>query len=142
MATLTNIDLVQGETKNFSATWVKGGVPQPLTGYVGHLQIRKRAGSFTAAPMIDIASTDAPPAAITLEPGGQAGKVVVRIPATLTRNVTRNGWYDLFLVNADDPTDAIRLMHGQVTLDKSATDNSTLALTVETPVALEFQVEA
>lgn len=136
MTTQTDIEIVQGETKNFSATWTKGGVAQSLADYVAHLQVRKRAGSYTAAPMIDVSSTDAAPAAILLEPGGQTGKVVVRIPATLTRNVARNGWYDLFIVKASDPTDAVRLMHGQVTVSKSATDNSTLHLQVEAPVQL------
>lgn len=132
MSTQTDIEIVQGETKVFTATWTIGGVAKPLTGYVAHLQMRKRPGSFTADPLVDISSLGTTPA-IQLEPAGTVGLVRVRIPAQLTSVLKKNCWYSLFLVNGTDPSEAIRLMFGQVLISKSSTDNSTLNVTLDSP---------
>ncbi len=132
MATQTDITVVQGETKVFTATWMRNGSPQPLSDYIAHMQVRRRPGRFNVDPILELTSLgdDAP---LQLEPGDQVGQVYVRISANASYGITRNCWYDLFLINRTDPTDARRLVYGQVLLAKSATDNRTLNIVVEDP---------
>lgn len=138
MATATDLEVVQGETKVFSATWTVLDVPKPLTGdnhnYAAHLQVRRRrSGSFTGTPIIDVSSLDEiTPPIVTLEPGGDVGKVKVRIHGGLTALIKRTCEYDLWVINQDDTTERVRLIFGQVVVSKSVTDNSALVVEIET----------
>lgn len=133
--TQTDLTVVQGETKVFSAIWTVAGNPKDITGYAGHLQVRRRAGSFTAAPLIDISSEDgSDPVTIALQPSGAVGKVKVRIPGGLTALLKKTCWYDLWLINRTDTTERVRLSYGQITVSKSATDNTALVtVLIDTP---------
>lgn len=126
MADPVNLDIIQGATFNLSVTWTSGGatpVPQPLAGYRAHMQIRRRAGDPNI--LIDLRSDSATPT-ITLEPPDdtntpQTGVVQLSIPATETANLTRNCAYDLFLIRESDPTQAVRLIFGTVTVERAVT---------------------
>lgn len=131
-AETVDLDINQGETKVFTATWTVDGAPKPLTGFVAHMQMRKRAGSFGGTPLMDLRSNGANPA-IEMEPDGVTGKVRVRIPAQLTAALTKDCFFDLFVINASDPSESVRLVAGKAIISRSATDNSNLDLTINTP---------
>lgn len=120
MATETDIEIVQGATFNLSMTWTTSDVtPQPISllGYRAHMQIRSKAGA-AGPPWADASSSNGQ---ITLEPGNSTGLIAVRIPATVTATLKKNGWYDLFVIASSDATEATRLLAGKVTLVKSVT---------------------
>ena len=121
-ATPFNLDIVQGATYRFSVTYTTGGAtptPSSLAGYRAHMQIRRRPGTTI---LVDLASTGTSPA-IQVEPSSQTGVVSVRIPATLTATLSRDGVYDLFLINETDATEAFRLLYGNVTVEQAVTQS-------------------
>lgn len=131
MATSTPIEIVQGATYSMAVTWTDGATPptpKSLSGYWAHMQIRTKLGS-PGTLLIDLSSlptatdTTPIPPAITLEPDDQIGVVDIRISAELTAKLTKPAVYDLFLIKSDDPTEAVRLLSGSVTVDRSVTVN-------------------
>ena len=125
MATQTDIEIVQGATFNMSMTWTTDDdPPQPISldGYGAHMQIRSKPGA-AGAPWVNIGSQTGE---ITLEPGNTTGLLAIRIPSTVTATLKKNGWYDLFVFSNTDMTEAVRLLAGQVILDKSVTTSDGL----------------
>lgn len=125
MSTPTPLEIVQRATFSLSVTWTDNATPPapiPLTGYFAHMQIRSKAGA-AGDPIVDVTSVAANGVTpeILLEPNGMIGVVQVRIPATKTALLTKNCNYDLFLIKVADPTEAIRLIYGPVTVDRSVT---------------------
>jgi hypothetical protein len=123
MATETDIEVIQGATFNLSMTWTTDDqvpVPISLSGYRAHMQIRSKAGAV-GTPWADATSSNGQ---IILEPGSVTGAIAVRIPATVTATLKKDGWYDLFVIASADATEATRLLAGKVTLAKSTTIES------------------
>ena len=125
----TDIEVVQGATFTMAVTWTDNATPpnpNSLAGYRAHMQVRRRAAS-TGTPLLDLASTGSSPS-LTLEPNGQTGVVVVRMSALDTATLRKDSYYDLFLVEVADPTNAIRLVAGALNLDLSVTFNPVILM--------------
>lgn len=124
--TETDIDVVQGQTFTMQVTWANESTdpatPISLSGYHAHMQVRTKAGA-TGTALLDLSSIGSNPA-LTIEPNGQTGVVAVRIGAVDTAALTKSCAYDLFVVSTADPTEAVRLVFGKITLYKSVTVNS------------------
>lgn len=125
-ATSTDIDVVQGATFAMQVTWANSAVspatPIPLSGYRAHMQFRPKPGAV-GTPLLELSSEGTAPS-LTIEPNGATGVVSIRISAIDTATLNKNCFYDLFVVNKTDPTDATRLVKGAVNLDKSVTINA------------------
>lgn len=120
--TPTDIDVVQRQTFTMRVVWRTSAatpVPISLANYRAHMQVRTKPGG-AGVPIIDLSSLGTSPGLIR-EPSGDIGAIIVRIPATLTALITKNCFYDLFIINATDPTDATRLIYGAITISKSVT---------------------
>lgn len=126
--TEVDISIAQGATFTVEVTATSGddNDPYDLTGLTAHLQIRRRAGAADP-PLVDCSSAgDSPDIIIQPEDGEgnpQVGLLDIRIPATKTIALTKNSFYDMFLLDPDDPTEAIRLLNGAVTVSRSVTVN-------------------
>jgi hypothetical protein len=116
----TDIDVVQGATFTMQVTWADASQATPapisLQGYRAHMQVRSKQGGV-GTPLLDLSSLNPSPA-LTLEPGGLTGVIDVRISALDTAKLKK----DCF--NASDPTQAVRLVFGQITVWKSVTIDS------------------
>lgn len=115
MADTYDLAFVQGATLTRQFTWTVDGVVQSLAGQVIKSEVRTRELS-TAERIVDLA------AYITVL---DDTIINLRVPATVTayfepRKFKRAAW-DLFLIDAADPTEALMLIQGSVTLDPSAT---------------------
>lgn len=127
MSTPTPLEIAQRATFTMSVTWTDTATPPapiPLAGYYAHMQIRSKAGA-AGEPLVDVTSAatgDATPD-IILEPDNAVGVLKVRIPATKTAMLVKNCVYDLFLIKSGDPTEAVRLIHGPVTVERAVTVN-------------------
>lgn len=120
MADATSLNMIQGETYNMSLTWATDGEPNSLELFRAHMQIRRRLGQ-TGDPVVDLSSETESPA-ITIEPGGETGVIVVRVPANLTELLTKPVYYyDLFIVERLHPDNALRMLHGPVNVSQSVT---------------------
>lgn len=114
MADTYDLAFVQGATLTRQFTWTVDGVVQSLAGQVIRSEVRTRALP-TAELIVDLADH------ITIE----NDVITLRVPATVTaqfepRKFKRAAW-DLFLIDAADPTEALMLIQGDATLDPSAT---------------------
>lgn len=122
----TDIDVVQGATFTMQVTWADASqatpVPISLQGYRAHMQVRSKQGGV-GTPLLDLSSLNPSPA-LTLEPSSQTGVIDVRISALDTAKLKKDCFYDLFVINASDPTQAVRLVFGQITVWKSVTIDS------------------
>jgi hypothetical protein len=119
-----DIEIEQGAMFAMSVAWTSGAnpsVPNSLAGYGAHLQARL-ASDLNGHPLLDLSSKGAAPA-LTIEPGGQVGVVYVRFPggAAGTAKLVGDCIYDLFVIKEDDPTEAVRLVHGLITVSRSVT---------------------
>lgn len=125
MTTQTDIEIVQRQTFTMTLTWTTNATPpQPidLSGYRAHMQLRRKPG-VSGTPLIDVSSVGTNPG-ITLQPGGSLGVVAVRIPASETALLTKDCWYDIFVIKSDDATEATRLASGKVTVSLSVTSEA------------------
>lgn len=118
----TPIAVVQGATFTMQVTWTDASTdpatPISLDGYRALMQIRLRAG-VTGTPLISLSSEGTSPA-LTLEPNQHTGVIKIRIGANNTRLLKKATYhYDLFVINKDDDTEAIRLVFGPVNVSKS-----------------------
>jgi hypothetical protein len=123
MSDPTPLSIVQGATYNASLVWATDDVPNSLAPYRAHMQFRRRLNQ-SGTPVVDLSSeTDSPP--LILEPGGETGKLEIRIPADQTELLSRpTYYYDLFIVERDHPDTAVRLLHGTATISPSVTVNA------------------
>ena len=121
----TDLDVIQGATYSMTVTWSdtsqSPAVPISLANYRAHMQVRSKQ-STTAPLLLDLASDGTSPS-LTLEPGGQTGVISVRIGATDTAKLTRDCFYDLFVINLSDATNAVRLVYGKMSIYKSVSAN-------------------
>lgn len=129
LGTELDIEITQGATYTMmvTATGSDGTTPFDLAGYKAHMQIRRKAGS-PGAPIVDLSSLGQEPDIILAPPDDNdqpiVGGVEIRIPATQTSLLKRACAYDLFLIDENDPTEAIRLLFGNVTVSLSVTVNA------------------
>lgn len=125
MADPVNLDIIQGATFNLSVTWNDTSLatpsPQSLAGYRAHMQIRRKVGDPSV--IIDLRSDGTNPD-IVMEPGNVVGLVAINIPATQTVLLTRNCAYDLFLIQENNPAQAVRLLFGTITVERAVTQES------------------
>lgn len=123
--TPTDIDIDQGATFRMQVTWAdtttSPAVPISLAGYWAHMQFRSKAGSL-GTPLLNLSSLGIAPALI-LEPDDVTGALTIRIGAEQTALLKKNCFYDLFVVQTIDASEATRLIHGAVTVSKSVTVN-------------------
>lgn len=119
----TDIEVIQGATFKMRVTWNDDqATPQPisLANYRAHMQIRSKTGG-TGAILAELSSDDD---SLTKEPDGLVGAIDVRVSALVTATLKKKCYYDLFVINMSDPTDAVRLVYGSVTVSLSATVNT------------------
>lgn len=121
----TPLSVVQGETYTMDVTYADNSdpaVPQSLASYRARMSVR-RAKKVTAPLLFTLTSDDN--GGLLIEPDGRTGVVVVRMSALQTEMLTRTtAYYDLFIINVNDPSDAKRLVAGTMTVDLSVTDVS------------------
>jgi tRNA threonylcarbamoyladenosine modification (KEOPS) complex Pcc1 subunit len=87
-------------------------VPVDLSGCSARMQIRKDVR--TSTPMVELTTDNG---RITL--GGETGLITLRLNAEDTAALTRDGVYDLELIDAQG--EVIRLLKGQMALDRETT---------------------
>lgn len=120
------IEIIQGQTFRMNVTWADAttdpATPLSLTGYRAHMQIRSKAGA-SGTPLVDLSSIGVNPQ-LAIEPNSATGVVGIRIGADVTATLTKNCAYDLFIIRLDDVTEAVRLVAGAVTINKSVSVNS------------------
>jgi hypothetical protein len=120
-----DLQVVQGATYTFRATLNDDAdppVPQSLAGLRAHMQIRRKAKASSPV-LIDLRSDGTNPA-ITIEPDGETGVVLVRIPASETAKLVKQSVYDLFVIDITDSTEAMQLVGGDVFVTPSVTIES------------------
>lgn len=119
-----DIVVYAGATFRLELTWQdEAGVPiRILPTYAARMQIRQKVTSLDA--MISISSgtgeikLDAPaPGSNVARPG----VIMIRIPATVTELMLKDGVYDLELYSPTDATEVERLIQGKATLSKEVT---------------------
>lgn len=112
-AGIYNITIEQGATfdRIFTVT-LPNGSPANYTGYTARMQIRRDLDDDAVA----LELTDANG---RIELGGTLGTVRLLISAADTATLTRNGVYDLELIDSGGEVD--RLLKGIVTLDREVT---------------------
>lgn len=119
----TPLSVVQGQTYTMDVTYANAAdppVPQSLSNYDARMAVRRRK-STTAPALFTLTSGDG--GGLTIEPDGRVGVVAVRISAQLTELLSKaTAYYDLFIINRTDPSDAQRLVAGTMTVDLSVTD--------------------
>lgn len=104
----------KGATYHKTLIWEVGdpGEPVDLTGYSARMQIRNTQGSM----LLELTTSNA---RITLQPGGEAGRIDLLIEATDTEALAGStAKYDLELVSG---TEVTRLVQGDVTLSPEIT---------------------
>jgi hypothetical protein len=131
----TPLSVVQGQTYTMEVTYE--GPEQPpvarsLAGYRARMTVRP-ANKLTSPLLFDL---DSDGNGLSIEPldtlgAVRTGVIAVRISAQLTELMTKTSyWYDLFVINIADPSEALRLVHGTMTVDQSVTS---VAVAVVTP---------
>lgn len=89
-----------------------------ISAYEGRMHIRERLDDATTI----LELTSDPAAGITIEAGGETGRVDIEISAITTDTLDFiRGVYDLELYNPGDPNDVIRLVEGIVRLKQGVT---------------------
>jgi hypothetical protein len=107
----TRLDLVVPEGGMFQFVVTVVGGPVSLTGYVGHMQMKR--SKVDVVPTLDIGA-----GAIAVNDGTR--QVVVTLADELTENFPwERGVYDLYLIGPTD--DRWRLVEGTVTIDSTVT---------------------
>lgn len=119
--TQTDVEVVQGGTFSMRVMWTDNqATPQPisLANYNAIMMIRSKRSR--TAPLL--ATLDSSQTALHLEPGGLTGAIDVRLGADITGLMVKpTYYYDLFVVNNTDPTEATRLVVGSMTISPSVT---------------------
>jgi hypothetical protein len=122
----TPLSVVQGQTYTMEVTYEgpeTPPVPRPLTGYRARMTVRP-ANKLTSPLLFDL---DSDGNGLTIEPAdnlgvARTGVIAVRVSAQLTELMTKASyWYDLFIISVADPSEALRLVHGTMTVDQSVT---------------------
>jgi len=122
-----DITVIQGATYKMRITWNDDQAtpqPIPLTGWRAHMQIRSKrggAGVLMANLASDVTGTDG---SMTLEPEGLIGVIDVKVSALTTAGFKKGGFYDVFVIKTDDPTEAYRLVYGAMNISQSASVNT------------------
>lgn len=85
------LEVVQGQRLVLPLDWQDDvtGDPIPLEGRAVRWQARTRDDSSSPL-LLDLT------AYLTVEPAGQLGRVLLDVPASVTRLVSRGGWHDCF----------------------------------------------
>lgn len=117
-----DLDFVQGETFIRELTFADDGVAGSFTGWDIQAQVREKE-DITSVLILDLGSY------FTVSPDG--AKATLRVPATVTAQLTSkalrvNEWnagayWDMFLVDPLDPTNASLFMEGRATVNAAAT---------------------
>lgn len=111
-----DLAIVQHETLQRTFTWMIDGQAQSVSGYTIHSQVRRKEDPASQL-LLDLAPY--------ITPAVDSLSLVLRVPATVTGSLDlrafRKAAWDLFLVSSSDPTDAVRLLQGAVSLDPAST---------------------
>lgn len=88
------------------------GVAIDLSSYEARMQAREKIDDATT--IFDLSSTGGTPE-ITIEPGGETGRIDILIGATTTTAITQDtGVYDLEIYDPLDTDDVSRLLQGYI----------------------------
>jgi hypothetical protein len=119
-----DLHVEQGATYATSWQWkTASGAVVDVSGYVPQLTMRCGALLVTIVPGDVVGLPEGADDGTSLTVGADSGGPLVRLRlgSYATAELEQNGRYDLELTNVGDPTDVVRLSHGDVVVDRQVT---------------------
>jgi len=115
IAGIYNITCEQGATftRTFTITDPDGDIVN-LTGYTGRMQVRRDIDS-TATPLVELTTANGRLVIVPL-----LGEITITLTPQLTAPITRDGVYDLEIVNTNSGV-VYRVLKGSFKIDKEVT---------------------
>ena len=105
-----------GATFKLEVAWAdSASTPIVIAPLQARMQIRQRRTSTTTMASLSSATGE-----ILLD-SPTAGIIKIRIPATVTETILKDGVYDLELFSTTDTTEVDRLLQGRVTVSREVT---------------------